>query len=100
MVVLLIFFGLRYQNFWTGSNMLTIMLNVSAIGIAAMGAGALLITGNVDLSIGGEFALISVVVGFCERDLSNVLVGVVVGLVFGSCLGLINGVLVRKLSIS
>lgn len=100
LVALLIFFGLRYSNFLTSSNLLTIMLNVSAIGIAAMGAGALLITGNVDLSIGGEFALISVVVGFCERGIPNAAIGVVVGLLLGAGLGLINGVLVRKLSIS
>lgn len=100
LAALLVFFGLRYANFMTSSNLITIMLNVSAIGIASMGAGALLITGNVDLSIGGQFALISVVVGFCERGIPNFLVGVAVGLLLGSGLGLINGVLVRRLSIS
>jgi len=100
MVALVLFFGLRHSNFLTTSNFLTILVNVSAIGIASIGAGALLVTGNVDLSIGGEFALLGVVVGTVEHDFGNPVVGIMVGLVLGAFLGLINGLLVRKLSIS
>lgn len=98
---LLLLFGLLfYPRFWTPSNLLTILLNSSGIGIAAVGAGALLVTGNVDLSIGGEFALISVLVGITQRDTQNVPLAMLVGIGAGGALGLINGSLVRTLKIS
>jgi ribose/xylose/arabinose/galactoside ABC-type transport system permease subunit/ABC-type multidrug transport system ATPase subunit len=98
---LLLLFGLLYYpRFWTTADFLTILLNSAAIGIAAIGAAALLITGNVDLSIGGEFALISVLLGVVERDTQNVPLAIVVGLAVGIALGLVNGILVRLLKIS
>jgi ribose/xylose/arabinose/galactoside ABC-type transport system permease subunit/ABC-type multidrug transport system ATPase subunit len=98
---LLLLFGLLYYpRFWTTADFLTILLNSAAIGIAAIGAAALLITGNVDLSIGGEFALISVVLAVVERDTQNVPLAIAVGLVAGVALGFINGFLVRLLKIS
>ncbi len=98
---LLVLFGLLYYpRFWTTSNLLTILLNSSGIGIAAVGAGALLVTGNVDLSIGGQFALISVLVGITERDTQSLPLAVLVGIGAGLGLGLINGWLVRVLKIS
>ena len=98
---LLLLFGLLYYpRFWTQSDFLTILLNSAAIGIAAVGAGALLITGNVDLSIGGQFALISVLLGIVERDTQNVPLAILVGLVCGVGLGFFNGVLVKVLKIS
>ena len=98
---LLLLFGLLYYpRFWTTADFLTILLNSAAIGIAAIGAAALLITGNVDLSIGGEFALISVLLAVVERDTQNVPLAIVVGLAVGIALGLVNGILVRLLKIS
>ncbi|MCB0125226.1 MAG: hypothetical protein KDE58_23390, partial [Caldilineaceae bacterium] len=61
-IALILFFGLRYDNFFTIDNAFATLLNISSIAIAAIGSGFLLISGNVDLSIGGQYALTSVVV--------------------------------------
>ncbi|MFY1631772.1 ABC transporter permease subunit [Solwaraspora sp. WMMB335] len=98
--VLVAYFGFSYDNFFTVSNGLTILMNVSAIAIAAIGAMYLLVSGNVDLSIGGQYALISVVTAQFARDQGNVAVAVLAGLLTGVLLGLVNGILVKYMKIS
>lgn len=99
-IALILFFGLRYDNFFTLSNAFATLLNISSIAIAAIGSGFLLISGNVDLSIGGQYALISVVVARAAVLTQNALLTVVIGLAFGALLGFLNGGLVRALKIS
>ena len=98
--VLVAYFGLSYDNFFTVSNGLTILMNVSAIAIAAVGAMFLVVSGNVDLSIGGQYALISVVTAQFAKDSGNVWLAVFVGLLTGTILGLVNGILVKYMKIS
>ncbi|MBX3194050.1 MAG: ATP-binding cassette domain-containing protein [Microbacteriaceae bacterium] len=99
-VALLVFFSLAFDNFFTVNNLVTTAQNVSSIAIASVGTMALLISGNVDLSIGSQFALISVTVATVVRDTQNALAGVVVALLLGALLGFVNGVLVKLLNIS
>jgi ribose/xylose/arabinose/galactoside ABC-type transport system permease subunit/ABC-type multidrug transport system ATPase subunit len=97
---LIAFFGLRFDNFLTLDNGFATLLNISSIAIAAIGSGFLLVSGNVDLSLGGQYALIGVVVARTAVASQNPLLSVAVGLLFGALLGLINGSLVRVLRIS
>ena len=99
-VVLVIVFGLLYENYFTISNGLSILQNVSAIAIAAVGSMFLLIAGNVDLSIGGQLALISVTVAQVAKATGDVITPIVVGLALGAVLGLVNGILVKVMKIS
>ncbi len=99
-VALFVGFSLGFDNFFTAGNIVTTAQNVSSLAIASVGAMALLVSGNVDLSIGGQFALISVTVATVVRDTQNAVLGVIAALVFGALLGLVNGVLVRVLKIS
>jgi ribose transport system permease protein/ribose transport system ATP-binding protein len=99
-VVLVAYFGISFDNFLTVSNGLAILMNVSAIAIAAVGAMLLVISGNVDLSIGGQYALISVITAQFAKDSGNVVVAVLAGLLAGLVLGTVNGVLVRYMKIS
>lgn len=99
-LALILFFGLRYDNFFTLSNGFATLLNISSIAIAAIGSGFLLVSGNVDLSIGGMYALVSVIVAQTAVATQSPLAAVLVGLLFGTFLGLCNGVLVQQLKIS
>jgi ribose/xylose/arabinose/galactoside ABC-type transport system permease subunit/ABC-type branched-subunit amino acid transport system ATPase component len=92
--------GVVYPAFLSMSNMLTTLLSVSSLLIASLGMMALLLTGNVDLSIGGQYALVGVGVGLVARTTQNASVAIISGLVFGFVLGYLNGRLVRLLRIS
>jgi len=95
-----LFFSLQFDNFFSSGNVLTTAQNMSSILIASIGIMALLISGNVDLSIGSQFALISVVTATVVRDTQSPVAGVAAALVTGTVLGLVNGLLVKWLKIS
>ena len=65
-----------------------------------LGTSALLIAGYVDLSIGSMVALIGIIVAKVAVATQDPLLAVGVGLGLGFLLGLLNGMLVRRLSIS
>jgi len=104
LAILIVAVGLFVQtqasNFLTSNNIETIILNVSSMMIAAAAAMRLLVAGNVDLSIGGQFSLISVVTALAARDTHSAPIAVAVALGLGTAIGLANGVAVRLLSIS
>jgi ribose/xylose/arabinose/galactoside ABC-type transport system permease subunit/ABC-type multidrug transport system ATPase subunit len=99
-VALALLFEVVSGDFLTGDNVDSILLNSSSLLIVGIAAGALLISGNVDLSIGGMLAVVSVVTGLVARDTDSTLLAVAFGVGLGAVLGLLNGVLVRSLSIS
>ncbi len=97
---LLVYFSLHFENFATPDNFTTMGLNVSSIAIAAVGTMALLVSGNVDLSIGSMYALVSMVTATVVVDTQSVPLGVATALGLGLGLGLLNGLLVLWLRIS
>jgi ribose/xylose/arabinose/galactoside ABC-type transport system permease subunit/ABC-type branched-subunit amino acid transport system ATPase component len=92
--------GLKYPNFLTADNFFITLLSVTSIGVAAIGMTALLISGNVDLSIGGQYAFIGIVTGLVARDSHNTALAILSGIACGAVLGYTNGRLVRLLRIS
>jgi len=92
--------SLAYDNFFTVDNGFTILLNVTALGIAAFGTSLLLISGNVDLSIGGMYALVSVSSGIVTVRTQNIWIGFATALILGTLLGFINGRLVLALKVN
>lgn len=99
-MVMIVGLSLAYERFFTVSNAFTILLNITAIGIAAFGSALLVIGGNVDLSIGGIFAIVSITTAMVVRDTQEPLLGVVVAIGMGGALGYLNGRLVRALRIN
>jgi ribose/xylose/arabinose/galactoside ABC-type transport system permease subunit/ABC-type branched-subunit amino acid transport system ATPase component len=99
-VVMMFVLGAVYANFLTFSNFFTILLSATAVGIAGLGTMFLLISGNVDLSIGGQYALIGVIAGIAARDTGSTVLAVVTALGAGLILGYLNGRLVQLLRIN
>lgn len=94
------YLGIKYDNFLTVDNGFTILLNITSIGIAGFGTALLLISGNVDLSIGGQYALVSVSAGLVAQKQHNSWLAIAVALGLGAALGFLNGQLVRILRIN
>jgi ribose/xylose/arabinose/galactoside ABC-type transport system permease subunit len=86
-VALVIGLGIKYPTFLTVDNLFVTLLSVTSIGIAGLGTAALLISGNVDLSIGGQFAVVSVAAGLVARDVGSPELAIATGLVGGFMLG-------------
>jgi ribose/xylose/arabinose/galactoside ABC-type transport system permease subunit/ABC-type glutathione transport system ATPase component len=97
---LLALFSIQFDNFLGADNLTAIGLNSSSVLIAAVGTMALLLSGNVDLSIGSQYALVSVVTASVVHGTGDASLGVATALSLGLLLGLINGWLVTVLNIS
>lgn len=61
LVILVVFFSLECKGrFFTAANLITIVRQVTTMGIAALGVSFLMITGNLDFSVGAIYALVGV----------------------------------------
>ncbi|RYG34078.1 ABC transporter permease, partial [bacterium] len=58
--VLVLFSALRPQTFATAGNFQLILLQTAVVGIAAIGATIIIVSGGIDLSIGSNIALCTV----------------------------------------
>ena len=63
LIILVIFFSIFGNNFFTWSNISGILLATSVIGILALGTTFVIITGGIDLSIGTGMTLAAVMTG-------------------------------------
>jgi ribose transport system permease protein len=93
LIVLVIFFSIASSNFFSWSNISSILLATAVIGILALGTTFVIITGGIDLSIGTGMTLAAVMTGiFLVNMQLPLIVGVIGGLLTGALMGFINGV--------
>jgi len=97
--VIVIFFGLYTDTFFTGRNIVNVIRQSAILGIMAMAVNYLMICGEFDLSIGSTFALTGIVaVVLMEAGVPPVLAFAAV-LAMGCIIGLLNGLFVTKTGI-
>jgi ribose/xylose/arabinose/galactoside ABC-type transport system permease subunit/ABC-type multidrug transport system ATPase subunit len=99
-VALIVYVQLDTGNFITKDNFDNILVNLTAAMFVAAAVGPLLISGNVDLSIGGMLSLASVVAAKVGVDSGSAALLILSGLGVGVACGLFNGLLTRWLTIS
>lgn len=88
-----LFLTLTTDTFLTTSNLTNIIVQTSVVGIAAVGGTFVIITSGIDLSVGSNVALSSMLAAYAmENDLvPGGLGGVAVALVVGVLVGSFNG---------
>ena len=97
---LVVLFSSLNPTFFDIDNFVTIGVNSTSVLIAVIGTSALLIAGYVDLSIGSMVALVGIITAKVAVASQSAVLAATTGVCLGTVLGLINGMLVRKLSIS
>ena len=93
LVLLFIFFSFATPHFFNVGNLLNIIRQVSLIGILAMGMTMVIVTGEIDLSVGAIYGAAAIVGGFAMTQGLPVWLAVVAALLTGLVFGLLNGVL-------
>lgn len=100
LIVLTVFFSLASPNFFQFENIIGILLSTSVIGILALGATFIIITGGIDLSVGTVMTLCSVMTGIFISSMGMpIIVGVLGGIITGAAAGFLAGVAISKLKI-
>ncbi|MGI8907972.1 MAG: ATP-binding cassette domain-containing protein [Candidatus Sumerlaeaceae bacterium] len=78
-------------NFGTALNMRDVLLDQSILLIGALGVGAVIIAGGIDISIGAILGLAAMAAGKLDQAQQPVLLIAVVPVLLGLCLGALNG---------
>jgi len=100
LVVMVVFFSLFAKGFLSFSNIINIIRQIAIVGIAAFGQAFVLLVGGIDLSIGSIIGLSGVTAAILIRDFSlSVPVALLCGVLAGTLVGLINGLIVARLNI-
>ncbi|MEQ9811893.1 MAG: ABC transporter permease [Azospirillaceae bacterium] len=81
------------ESFLTSQNLLNVGRQVSLLGIMAVGMTFVLISGEVDLSVGSTYALAGLATGMLIVAQWALFPAVIVGLSIGVAVGVVNGVL-------
>jgi ribose/xylose/arabinose/galactoside ABC-type transport system permease subunit len=105
LALLVIFMSVTTRGFLTIPNLLNILRNISLQGCIAFGMTMVIISGEIDLSIGSTVAITGVSIGLISAKLpalgimpmeQAVIVGIVVALIFAALVGLFNGWLLTQ----
>ncbi len=94
LVIVITFLSLKTDTFWTGDNLWNVARNFTWIAIPAFGESLVIIIGGVDLSVGSVMALSGLVSALCLQAGLPVPGAVLAGLIAGSLVGCLNGLLV------
>ncbi len=100
LLVMAVFFALFARGFLSFTNIINIIRQVAIVGIAAFGQAFVLLIGGIDLSIGSIIGLSGVTAAILIRDFSlSVPLALLGGVLAGTLVGLLNGLIVSKLNI-
>lgn len=100
LVVLILGLSLASDNFFTASNAIAILRQSSLVLIVGVGMTVLLISAEVDVSVGASLAFSSCIVMDVTNQTNSVALGILAGVAFGAGIGLINAVVSTKLRVN
>lgn len=98
--IIVVFFSVSNANFFSASNALNILDNISVLGIVAIGQAFALIAGGFDLSVGGVVPLGAVLFVTLANSGVNTFLAMFIVIAVGGIVGLINGFFITKLKIN
>jgi ribose transport system permease protein len=78
------------------NNQLNILMQVSIIGIVALGMTVVMLSGGIDLSVGSVLVFVGVVSVLALNATGSIFVAIITALVVGSFAGFLNGLMVAK----
>jgi ribose transport system permease protein len=101
LIILCVVLSLATDKFLTTSNLLNVLVQMSVVGIAAVGGTFVIITSGIDLSVGSNVALSGMVAAYTMKELgASGLVGLLVALAVGAFVGVVNGTSVTVLRLT
>jgi rhamnose transport system permease protein len=99
LVLLLLIIGITNPRFLAERNLLDILQGNAYIAVAAIGMSMVIITGNIDISVGSLIGLLAVISGRLVVAGTPIIVAWIVPLVIGALVGALIGFLVAYLRV-
>lgn len=99
-VIVLIYFSISAPYFFSTSNAVNILSNVSVIGIVTLGQALVLISGGFDLSVAGTVPLGGVIFTILLNRGVNIPEAWIVAVLAGCGVGVANGLIITRIGIN
>ncbi len=97
LIVMCIVFAILAPNFRTFANLITVLRQISMLGIVSVGMMFVLISGGIDLSVGSMLSIVGVVTSMSVVNWGlNPALSIIIGLLVGTGLGLWNGYIITS----
>ena len=95
-IIICVVIGSLTPVFFSGGNIMNLLRQASMAGIAGLGMTLIMLTGEVDLSIGSAQAMIGVFVVTVINATNSIFLGIVCGIGLGVAMGVFHATLVTK----
>lgn len=99
LVIIIIFALLKPDTFFTVENIMTIVRQVSTMGIVALGVSFLMLTGNLDFSVGKIYAFAGVVAALLYNAGLNIWLASLLAIICCIIASMITGIISMKFNI-
>ena len=99
-LVYLVFVILRPETFARPVNLVTMLRQTVVVGIAAVGMTVIIVSGGIDLSVGSQVALTTVVIASLLKSGAGPLTAALGAIVATAACGLVNGLFVTRLRVA
>jgi len=99
-IIVLIYFSLSAPYFFSTSNVVNILSNISVIGIVTLGQAYVLIAGGFDLSVSGTVPLGGVIFTMLINRGLNIPEAWLIAVLAGCGIGLANGLIITRIGIN
>lgn len=99
LIIMCIFFAISNDRFLTLTNITIIIKQISIPSLVAIGMTLIIITGNIDLSVGSIVAFVSVCTGLLLKAGVPIFFTIIIALIIAGALGFISGIVTAKLKL-
>ena len=97
-VGIVVVFAFLSNRFFTVSNLLNVLRQITVNGVIAFGMTFVILSGGIDLSVGSVFAF-SAVVGASVIKSGSTIPGILAALGIGAAMGAFNGIMIAKMKL-
>ena len=99
LVLMCVVLAIASKNFLTANNLITIVKQIAIQSIVAIGMTMIIITGNIDLSVGSIVAFASVCAAMMMNGGIPIIITIILTILISGLLGLISGGVTAKLKL-
>lgn len=101
LLAVMLFAWIMNPAFFSFENQMDVIKSNAVLGTASLGMLVVILTGGIDVSIGGQLALVTVLTGqlMADTGFDNLILIYLLGIAIGGVIGLINGLMISRLSL-
>ena len=99
LLALILVTALKAPNFYAASNLRDLALTIAPTLVAAIGMTLVILLGEIDISIGAQYAICAIIAGISAKAGVPVLIAAVIAMAAGALLGAVNGTLIAQFRI-